>query len=83
MKPEGGTVAKERAAERASLPGRLGVELGVEHGWHRYVRDRGDTLAIDRFGASAPAEVLLEQYGFTVDHVVARAKDLLVVRHSA
>jgi transketolase len=62
---------------------RLGVELGVEQGWHRYVRDRGDILAIDRFGASAPAEVLLERYGFTVDHVVARAKDLLVVRHSA
>jgi transketolase len=62
---------------------RLGVELGVEQGWHRYVRDRGDTLAIDRFGASAPAQILLEQYGFTVDHVVARAKDLLVVRHSA
>jgi transketolase len=62
---------------------RLGVELGVEQGWHRYVGDRGDILAINRFGASAPAEVLLEQYGFTVDHVVARAKDLLVVRHSA
>ena len=63
---------------------RLGVELGVEQGWHRYVGDRGDILAIDRFGASAPAQVLLEQYGFTVDHVVARAKDLLlVVRNSA
>jgi len=62
---------------------RLGVELGVEQGWHRYVGDRGDILAIDRFGASAPAEVLLEKFGFTLDHVVARAKDLLVVRHSA
>ena len=53
---------------------RLGVELGVEQGWHRYVGDRGDILAIDRFGASAPAEVLLEKFGFTLDHVVARAR---------
>jgi transketolase len=56
---------------------RLAVELGVEQGWHRYVGDRGDMLGIDRFGASAPGEVLLEQYGFTVDNVVARAKRLL------
>jgi transketolase len=33
--------------------------------------------AIDRFGASAPAKVLLEHYGFTVDRVVARAKAVL------
>ena len=38
---------------------------------------RGDVLGIDRFGASAPAEVLLREYGFTVDNVVARAKALL------
>jgi transketolase len=56
---------------------RLAVELGVEQGWHRYVGDRGAMLGIDRFGASAPGEVLLEQYGFTVDNVVARAKRLL------
>ncbi len=56
---------------------RLAVELGVAQGWHRYVGDRGDVLAVDRFGASAPAKVLLERYGFTVDSVVARAKALL------
>ena len=57
---------------------RLAVELGVEQGWSRYTGDRGDMLGIvDRFGASAPAETLLAQYGFTVDNVVARAKKLL------
>jgi len=56
---------------------RLAVELGVAQGWHSYVGDRGDVLAVDRFGASAPAKVLIEHYGFTVDHVVARAKALL------
>jgi len=59
------------------IKARLAVELGVEQGWHRYVGDRGDMLGIDRFGASAPAGVLLAEYGFTVDGVVARAKRLL------
>jgi transketolase len=56
---------------------RLAVELGVAQGWHRYVGDEGDVLGIVRFGASAPAEVLLREYGFTVDAVVARAQRLL------
>ena len=56
---------------------RLSVELGVAQGWHRYVGDAGDTLAVDSFGASAPPEVLLDRYGFTVDNVVARARALL------
>jgi transketolase len=56
---------------------RLAVELGVPQGWDRYVGARGDMLGIERFGASAPAKVLLEKYGFTVDNVVARARRLL------
>jgi len=56
---------------------RLAVELGVEQGWHRYTGARGDMLSIDRFGASAPADVLLDQFGFTVDNVVLRARKLL------
>jgi transketolase len=56
---------------------RLAVELGVSQGWERYVGDRGAMLGVERFGASAPAEVLLREYGFTVDNVVARAKALL------
>ena len=59
---------------------RLAVELGVSQGWHRYVGDQGDMLGIDRFGASAPAEMLLHEYGFTVDNVVLRAHAVLV-RH--
>ena len=56
---------------------RLAVELGVAQGWERYTGPRGDMLGIDRFGASAPADVLLREYGFTVDNVVARARALL------
>ena len=61
----------------AQVTVRLAVELGVRQGWDRYVGARGDMIGVDRFGASAPAEVLLEKYGFTVDNVVARARELL------
>jgi len=60
-----------------SVGARLAVELGVPQGWERYVGPRGQMMGIDHFGASAPAEVLLEKFGFTVDGVYARAKALL------
>jgi transketolase len=56
---------------------RLAVELGVAQGWHRHVGELGDILGVDRFGASAPTETLLREYGFTVDAVAARARRLL------
>jgi transketolase len=62
-----------------SICARLAVEAGVSQGWHRYVGDRGDVLAVDRFGASAPGSVMLRHYGFTVDNVCARAGALLRV----
>jgi transketolase len=46
-------------------------------GWERWVGGDGDILSVDRFGASAPGGVVLEEYGFTVDHVVARSQALL------
>ena len=52
-----------------SVPARLAVETGAAQGWHRYVGDAGDVLSVERFGASAPAEVVLREYGFTVDEV--------------
>ncbi|HEY6482126.1 MAG TPA: transketolase [Steroidobacteraceae bacterium] len=60
-----------------SVRARLAVEAGVTQGWHRYVSDAGDVIGIDRFGASAPGETLLREYGFTVDNVCARATALL------
>ena len=56
---------------------RLAVEAGVSQGWHRYVGSCGDVLAVDRFGASAPGDVMLREYGFTVDNVCRRALALL------
>ncbi|MDO8313093.1 MAG: hypothetical protein Q7T25_14255 [Sideroxyarcus sp.] len=56
---------------------RVAVELGVSQGWDRYIGARGDMLGVERFGVSAPAAVLLREYGFTVDNICARAKALL------
>ena len=60
-----------------AITARLAVEAGVAQGWHRYVGERGDVLSVDRFGASAPADVVLREYGFTSDNVCARAMALL------
>ena len=60
-----------------AIGARLAVEMGSPQGWHKYVGTAGDVLGIDRYGASAPAELLLREYGFTVENVCARAKALL------
>lgn len=49
---------------------RLAVEAGSPLGWHKYVGIDGKIIAMDSFGASAPAEELFEKFGFTVDNVV-------------
>lgn len=69
--------AKRDAVLPPSVKARLAVELGVSQGWERYIGAHGDMLGVERFGASAPIEVLLPKYGFTVDNVYARAKALL------
>ncbi|MEK6572044.1 MAG: transketolase C-terminal domain-containing protein, partial [Bacteroidota bacterium] len=56
---------------------RLAVEAGSPMGWHKYVGDEGDILGITTFGASAPGDVVLKEYGFTVTNVVRRAKALV------
>ena len=60
-----------------SVKKRLAIEMGSSLGWHRYAGDEGDVLAIDQFGASAPGEKVIEEYGFTVENVVSRVKALL------
>ncbi len=56
---------------------RLSVEAGTTFGWCRYVGSEGASLGIDTFGASAPGGVVLKEFGFTVDNIVAKAKALL------
>ncbi|MSP90550.1 MAG: transketolase [Myxococcales bacterium] len=56
---------------------RVSVEAGTTKGWERYVGDRGTSIGIDTFGASAPDKVLAVHFGFTVDNVVAQARRVL------
>ncbi len=60
-----------------SVRARLAVEAGITQGWHRYIGDQGDVIGLDRFGASAPYQIVFEHLGFTVDNVVARALKLV------
>lgn len=55
---------------------RLAIEMGASLGWHKYTGFEGDVLAIDKFGASAPGELVMEKYGFTVENVVNKVKAL-------
>jgi len=52
---------------------RLAVEAGASIGWDRYAKS---VIGIDHYGASAPAKVIFEKFGFTVENVVAKAKEL-------
>jgi transketolase len=54
----------------------VSIEAGVTLGWQKYVRD-GLTIGIDEFGASAPAEVLFEHFGFSVGKIVPKILDRL------
>jgi transketolase len=59
------------------LRARIAIEAASSYGWRRYVGDAGDIVAIDHFGASAPAARLFEEFGFTPEAVAARARALL------
>ena len=56
---------------------RLSIEPGVELGWSKWVGDRGDSISIEHYGASAPGETVLSEFGYNLDNVVARAVALL------
>ncbi len=60
-----------------SIRPRLAVEAALPLGWHRYVGDGGAVLGVERFGASAPGNVVMEKFGFTVANVVERALALV------
>jgi transketolase len=56
---------------------RVSVEAGSPFGWERYVGRDGVIIGVNRFGASAPGPVVMREYGFTTDHVVAAARQAL------
>ncbi|MBR2693400.1 MAG: transketolase [Thermoguttaceae bacterium] len=61
----------------AAVRARVAVELGVRQGWDRYLGFEGKFLGMEGFGASAPAGVLMEHFGFTAERLAALAKDVI------
>jgi transketolase len=53
---------------------RVGIEAGVEQGWHKYIGDKGVFIGVSTFGASAPAKICFEKYGITAENVINAAK---------
>ncbi len=61
-----------------SVRARISIEAGVSQGWDKYVGLDGKSIAIDnKYGASAPQNIVFEQYGFTVENVLEKAKEIL------
>ena len=75
--------AQDDAYRESVLPravmARVAVEAGVSATWLHYVGGRGRIVGIDSFGESAPAEVVFEHFGFTVDNVVANVEQVLAM----
>jgi transketolase len=74
--------AQEEAYQKQVFPpeikARLAVEAGVSQGWERWVGDSGGCISVERYGASSPYKAIFEHYGFTVDNVIDKARDVLV-----
>jgi transketolase len=73
--------AQDQAYRDSVLPpsvrARVAVEAASPLGWHRWVGEDGDIVAMEGFGASAPAKVLYQHFGFTGEHVAERARAVL------
>ncbi|HEX3927944.1 MAG TPA: transketolase [Gemmatimonadales bacterium] len=61
----------------AAITARVGVEAASSFGWSRWLGDKGVMIGLDHFGASAPAEVLFREYGFTAQHIVDVVRSLV------
>jgi transketolase len=73
--------AQDEAYRHKVLPtgvkARVSVEAGIAMSWRDLIGDFGEAVSIEHYGASAPAKILFEQFGFTADNVVAKANAAL------
>jgi transketolase len=73
--------AQDTAYQQLVLPrgvkARVTVEAGIRMSWDRFLGEAGEPVSIEHYGASAPAKILFEQFGFTADNVVAKANAAL------
>jgi transketolase len=60
-----------------AVKAKIAIEAGSPQGWHRYVGEFGDIVALDHFGASAPYNILYEKFGLTAEHVVEKALEIV------
>ncbi len=60
-----------------NIKARLAIEAGISMGWDRYVGDKGAVIGMNGFGASAPGNIVMQKFGFTVENVVNKAIELL------
>jgi transketolase len=67
----------------AGVRARVSVEAGIAMSWHRLVGDAGRTVSLEHYGASAAAETLFEQFGFTAEAVVAAARESIAAAQGA
>jgi len=71
---------KKEYRDSVLLPGvhaRLAIEAGVSLGWDRWVGDRGSVISIEKYGSSAPFQIIYEEYGFTTEDVISQARSLI------
>jgi len=61
-----------------SIPARIAVEAGVSMGWERWVGPAGRVISVNKFGASAPAKVVFQKYGFSVENILSQAHEMIV-----
>jgi transketolase len=61
----------------SSVKARVAIEAGVGQGWEKYIGDNGEIISIEKFGASAPIEVLMEKFGFTTENIIGTAQRVL------
>ncbi|MCX6055002.1 MAG: transketolase [Chloroflexi bacterium] len=59
------------------IKNRIAVEMGTTQGWEKWVGDDGLIVGIEKFGASAPYKILLEEYGFSVENIYQKAHALI------
>ncbi|MFZ5434127.1 MAG: transketolase [Calditrichota bacterium] len=66
-----------------SVVNRIAIEAGATAGWWKYAGIQGDVIGLDRFGASAPAEILFEKFGFTPEAITERVRTVVQRNRSA
>ena len=61
----------------SSIRKRIVVEAAESFGWHKYIGLDGDSVTMSSFGASAPGGLCMEKFGFTVENVIEKSRNLL------